>query len=92
MRFEFINAEKANYPVRVMCRVLQVRVGALPRDLTRWEQDLPRAHRTIGQVEEKGKYGSSCVSAEKATMSTEGMRQIVRAAAGAGALLRRRMP
>lgn len=24
MRFEFINAEKANYPVRVMCRVLQV--------------------------------------------------------------------
>ena len=24
MRFEFINAEKANHPVRVMCRVLQV--------------------------------------------------------------------
>ena len=24
MKFEFINAEKANYPVRVMCRVLQV--------------------------------------------------------------------
>ena len=31
MRFKFIHAERANYPVRVMCRVLRVSTSGLLR-------------------------------------------------------------
>jgi transposase InsO family protein len=70
MRFEFIAAEKANYPIRLMCRVLQVSRGGFYAWLKRpaaahsfKDQRLAVEIAAIYQ-EHRGRYGSPRVHVE----------------------------
>lgn len=70
MRFEFIHAEKANYPIRILCRVLEVSSSGYYR----WRRAEPSEHSNQDQrlsveiraihSESRGTYGSPRVHAE----------------------------
>ena len=63
MRFRFIHAEKANYPVRVMCRVLKVSTSgyyaSLEREPSTRQREDERLKVHIGaiHVRSRGTYG-----------------------------------
>jgi transposase InsO family protein len=67
MRFRFIHAEKANYPVRVMCRVLNVSTSGyyayLEREPSRRQREDERLKVHIGaiHVRSRGTYGRARV-------------------------------
>ena len=63
MRFRFIQAEKANYPVRVMCRVLQVSTSGYYAYLEREpsarqrEDERLKVHISAIHTRSRGTYG-----------------------------------
>jgi transposase InsO family protein len=77
MRFRFIDAERANYPVTVLCRVLRVaRSGFyawLERDLSERAKAVQKLQAAIREVfdESRGTYGSPRVHAELVELGVE---------------------
>jgi putative transposase len=68
VRFRFIDAEKAFYPVRILCRVLQVRHSGYYAWRSRDESARAKANRRLAVevravfAENKGRYGSPRIS------------------------------
>lgn len=77
MRFRFIDAERANYPVKVLCRVLKVSTSGfyawLKREPSKSARELARLRETIRIVFEESRetYGSPRVHAELVAMGVE---------------------
>ena len=98
MRFEFIHAEKANYPIRILCRVLQVSSSgyyrwrhAEPSERSNQDQRLNVEIRAI-HSESRGTYGSPRVHAELQAKGFEiGRNRVARIMAEEG-ITGRRLP